>query len=101
MNKKLILILLATVLVISSLSILVSCGQEVSIDHIEIYSMPKTEYSLGESLDITDAKIKVVYKDNTEKLVDITSSMLSGFDSNTLGEQYIKVYYENQSTVFT
>ena len=63
--------------------------------------MPKTEYSLGESLDITDAKIKVVYKDNTEKLVDITSSMLSGFDSNTLGEQYIKVYYENQSTVFT
>lgn len=101
MNKKLILILLATVLVVSSLFFLVSCGDEVSIDHLEIYSMPKTEYNLGESLDIKDAKIKVVYKDNTEKLVDITSSMLSGFDPNTLGVQYIKVYYENQSTVFT
>ena len=101
MNKKLILILLATVLVFSSLFFLVSCGDEVSIDHLEIYSMPKTEYSLGESLDIEDAKLKVVYKDNTEKLVDITSSMLSGFDPNTLGVQYIKVYYENKSTVFT
>ena len=101
MNKKLVLILLATIMVFSSLFVLVSCGEEVSIDHLEIYSMPKTEYSLGESLDIRDAKIKVVYKDNTEKLVDITSSMISGFDSNTLGEQYIKVYYENHSTVFT
>ena len=101
MNKKLILILLAIVLVVSSTIFLVSCGEEVSIDHLEMYSMPKTNYNLGESLDIKDARLRVVYKDNTEKLVDITSSMLSGFDPNTLGVQYIKVYYENHSTVFT
>ena len=101
MNKKLILILLATVLVFSSLFFLVSCGEEVSIDHLEIYSMPKTDYTIGESLDLRDAKIRVVYKDNTEKLVDVTASMLSGFDSQTLGKQYIKIYYENHSTVFT
>ncbi|MBO7178043.1 MAG: bacterial Ig-like domain-containing protein [Clostridia bacterium] len=101
MNKKLILILLAIVLVVSSTFFLVSCGEEVSIDHLEMYSMPKTDYNLGEALDIKDAKLRVVYKDNTEKLVDITSSMLSGFDPNTLGVQYIKVYYENHNTVFT
>lgn len=101
MNKKLILILLAIVLVVSSTFFLVSCGEEVSIDHLEIYSMPKTNYNLGEALDIKDAKLRVVYKDNTEKLVDITSSMLSGFDPNTLGVQYIKVYYDNHNTVFT
>ncbi len=101
MNKKLILILLAIVLMVSSTVFLASCGEEVNIDHIEIYSMPKTQYSLGESLDIKDASILVVYKNNTEKLVPITSSMLSGFDSNTLGEQYIRVYFETHSTIFT
>ena len=101
MNKKLLLILLATVLVVSSSLVLVSCGEEVSIDHLEIYSMPKTEYLLGESLDIKDAKLMVVYKNNTKELVDITSSMLSGFNPNVIGEQYIKVYYGNHSTVFT
>ncbi|MBQ8178339.1 MAG: bacterial Ig-like domain-containing protein [Clostridia bacterium] len=101
MNKKLILILLAMVLIVSSMVFLASCGEDVNIDHIEMYSMPKTQYALGESLDIKDASVLVVYKNNTEKLVPITSSMLSGFDSNTLGVQYIKVYYENHSTIFT
>ena len=62
--------------------------------------MPKTDYLVGESLDITDAKILVVYKNNTEQLVDITPSMLSDFNSSTLGTQYINVYYENHSAVF-
>lgn len=101
MNKKLILLLLAMVLIVSSTVFLASCGEDVNIDHIEIYSMPKTQYALGESLDIKDASILVVYKNNSEKLVPITSSMLSGFDPNTLGEQYIKVYYENHNTIFT
>ncbi len=101
MNKKLILIILAMVLVISSTFVLVSCGEEVNIDHVEIYSMPKTQYSLGEALDVSNAKLLVVYKNNTEELVDVTSSMLSGYNANVLGEQYIRVYYQNHSTIFT
>ena len=62
--------------------------------------MPKTEYLVGESLDITDAKILVVYKNNTESIVDINMSMLSDFNSSTLGTQYINVYFENHSAVF-
>ncbi|MBR2349502.1 MAG: bacterial Ig-like domain-containing protein [Clostridia bacterium] len=100
MNKKIVLILLAIVLTLSFSMVLVSCHSAVNIDHIEIYSMPKTDYLVGESLDITDAKILVVYKNNTEQLVDITPSMLSDFNSSTLGTQYINVYYENHSAVF-
>ncbi len=98
MNKKLILILLATVLIVSSALFLVSCGEESNIDHIEIYSMPKTEYVLGESFDLKDARILIKYHGNRETVKDITPDMISSFDPYLLGEQYIKVYFANHST---
>ena len=90
-------ILLAAIMLATALA-LVACEQkEDNIDHIEIYSAPKSEYYIGESLDLTDARILVAYKNNTDKLVDITPSMISDFDPYTLGEQYIRVYYSGHS----
>ncbi len=101
MNKKLILILLATVLIFSSALFLVSCGEEANIKEISIYSMPRTEYALGESLDLTDARLLVKYDGGKESIVDVTPDMLSGFDSTLLGTQYIKIYYANHTAVFS
>ncbi len=101
MNKKLILILLATVLIFSSALFLVSCGEEANIKEISIYSMPKTEYTLGESLDLTDARLLIKYDGGKESIVDVTPDMLSGFDSTLLGKQYIKIYYANHTASFS
>ena len=96
-GKRLLTILLAAIMLATALA-LVACEQkEVNIDHIEIYSAPKSEYYIGESLDLTDARILVAYKNNTDKLVDITPSMISDYDPYTLGEQYIRVYYSGHS----
>ena len=96
-GKRLLTILLAAIMLATALA-LVACEQkEVNIDHIEIYSAPKSEYYIGESLDLTDARILVAYKNNTDKLVDITPSMISDYDPYTLGDQYIKVYYSGHS----
>lgn len=96
--KKSILILLAVVLIgMLSLVAMTACTKEANIDHLEIYSAPKTTYYLGEAFDLNGAKILVVYVDNTEKLVDVSPSMISDFDSSVLGTQYIKIYYGNSS----
>ena len=96
-SKRLLAILLAGVLLLAALALAACEDKRVNIDHIEIYSSPKTEYYIGESLDLTDAKILVAYKNNTDELVDITPSMISDYDPNTLGVQYIKVYYNGHS----
>ena len=96
-GKRLLTVLLAGIMLATALA-LVACEQkEVNIDHIEIYSAPKSEYYIGESLDLTDARILVAYKNNTDKLVDITPSMISDYDPYTLGVQYVRVYYSGHS----
>ena len=99
MNRKLLIILLAVVVVSASLA-LFACGEDSVIDYIELYSAPKAVYTEGEALDISNASIRVVYNDGSEEVVQITPDMISGFNPNTIGKQYLKIYYEGSSTTF-
>lgn len=99
-NRKLLLTLIALIITVCTVCAFVSCTAEPKIDHIEIYSTPKTSYVLGEDLDLTDASILVVYVDNSERKVSVTSDMVSSYSPDTLGEQYILISYEGVSVTF-
>ena len=88
-------VIIVVVLTLSSL--LISCGKEANIDYIEIYNSPRLTYLEGEEIDLSNAQVRIVYKNNTEKIIDVTPSMISGFDPTILGKQYVQIFYEDRS----
>lgn len=67
---------------------------------VEIAAMlSKTEYWVGEELDITGLKLKVVYHDgSTEEITE--GFTISGFDSTTAGTKTVTVTYEGFTATF-
>lgn len=102
MKKKLLTImLLGFVIVLAALCF--ACDNEPSkqISSIEIKSAPaKLTYKEGEQIDVTGAVIKVVYDNQDEEEVSVTSAMLTGYSADTVGEQTITVTYQEKTTSF-
>ena len=72
------------------------------VKYISIKTLPlKTTYVLGENLDVTGGKITINYEDGSTKDIDLTLSMVSGFDKNKEGVQTVKVTYEGKETTIT
>ena len=71
---------------------------------VRMESLPKTQYKYGESLDLTGAKLRVTNESDAYEIIDVTSSMVSGYNPNKLGEQIITVTYndgeETKTTTF-
>ena len=63
----------------------------VAISHLP----EKTEYTIGEKLDLTGGKIAIVYLEGGFEFFDITADMVSGFDSNKAGVQILIVKYKD------
>lgn len=62
----------------------------------------KTEYQVGDALDVTNLTIEAVYSDGDMKTVLVTANMVSGFDSSSAVEsQTLTIRYENQTTTYT
>jgi len=62
---------------------------------IAVSNLPqKTEYTVGESLDLTGGKIVVGYHEGNYEMFDITVDMVSGFDSTKAGIQILNVTYK-------
>lgn len=61
----------------------------------------KTNYYVGDTLDLTDGIVKVVYVSGKEEIKNITADMLSGFDMNTAGEQDVVVSIAGASDTYT
>jgi len=79
-----------------------SSGSSAQLDSIAITQTPnKLTYNTGENLDISGLEVTGYYDDDTSKVEDITMSNISGFDSNTAGEQTIIISLGNESTPFT
>ena len=73
----------------------------VSVSSVSLASLPdKTEYSVGDELDLDGAALSVQYSNGNIKTVDITSDMVSGFDSSAAGTQTITVTYEGRTVQF-
>lgn len=110
MFKKFAKCILALALLVCSFT-LVACGDKnnnggknsggglegKSIEKIELVTDIKDAYFVGETLDITEAKIKVTYKNQTTEEIVILAEMVSGFDTSTAGEKTLVVTYEEKT----
>jgi len=71
-----------------------------SIKSIYMYTLPEvTEIYYGENINLDGVTIKVI-KINSEYIVDVTETMISGFDNTKLGEQAVTVSYGGKTTNF-
>ncbi|MCI9087519.1 MAG: hypothetical protein HFJ32_03060 [Clostridia bacterium] len=74
--------------------------EDYAID-IEITRPNKEIYALGEELDLTGATVKLVMASGIATTpVDMTTSMITGFDSSTEGAKTITVTYEGFTKTF-
>ena len=71
-----------------------------NIKSITMKDTPKTEYKYGEKLDVTGGTITVVRNSGKTETVDITESMIKGYNPNKLGEQLITVTYKDKTTTY-
>ena len=78
-----------------TITILALPDNSVKLDHIYIDPLPKTEYKVGESLNLSGAKLIVVYSDGTEVEKYLTAKHISGFNAikNTPGVHELTVRY--------
>lgn len=76
--------------------------EALEIESIAVTTQPtKTTYNVGDTLDVTGAKITATYSDSTEKVIDVTADMCSGFDSSTAGTKTVTVIYRWEKATFT
>lgn len=62
----------------------------------------KTEYQVGEALDVTGLTIEAVYSDQTTQVVTVTADMVSGFHSAQAAESLtLTITYEGRTAAYT
>ena len=73
-----------------------------SVSSIVVSTLPDTLVYLEEkdALDVTGGKITVFYNNSTEEIIDLESSMVSGFNSKSVGNQILTVTYEGKKAVY-
>ena len=59
----------------------------------------KTDYNYGESLSVTGGKLRLVKKSNATQDVTLTTDMVSGYNSHTVGTQTLTVTYVPKYTL--
>lgn len=74
--------------------------EDITVESIEIIPPEKKEYQIGEELDLTGGKIKVVYSNGTEETVDMTAEMIEGFNSEEPGVCTLTVTFEGKTATF-
>ena len=71
------------------------------ISKIKVIPPTKTKYEYGEDIDLTEGKVSLVTASGKiEETVDLTASMISGFESKKEGTQTIKVSYKGFESSF-
>lgn len=71
------------------------------VDGINIIEFPiKRTYNQGEELDMTNAKIEVVYEDDLKQQIIPTEDMITGYDKDKIGQQTICIEYGGAKTEF-
>lgn len=70
------------------------------LDSISIQGPAKTEYQIGEELDLTGLIVTAHYSDGSTKELGADSYEVSGFDSAAAGEKTVTVTYEGKTAGF-
>lgn len=62
---------------------------------IDLVGEIQTQYVLGESFNANNAKIKIIYEDDTTKQISLDKSM-TDFNSSTIGKKDLTITYEGK-----
>ncbi len=103
MRKRYSVIFLILIVAVA-LTMFVSCsdtGGEVSVVKIVVSTLPKTDYYLGDAFELGNAKLTVTYENGKTETVPLEATMISGFNSNKLGEQTLTIRYKDVSEYLT
>ncbi len=74
---------------------------EVVATGMKITSLPKTTYLVDEALSVQNGKITVTYNNGKTSGIDMTESMVSGYDPAKLGTQELTVTYNGLSETYS
>ena len=72
----------------------------LKVKEIEVVGTYKTEYYVGETLDLTGVQLLVTYTDDSNTTVAVTENMITPVDMTTVGMKTITVAYEDLTTQF-
>ena len=84
----------------ASFPIAVVAAGAPAVTGITISGTPKTDYKVGDSIDLAGLAVVVTYENGTTETVDVTASMVSGFDTASAGTRTVTITYGGQSTQF-
>ena len=73
---------------------------ENNIQSIIMKATPKTEYRYGEPLNIAGGTIETIRSNGAKETINITSSMVTGYNPNKIGKQKITVTYKDKTTSY-
>lgn len=97
--KKILKIFLCIGVIFCSIGIFCACSsKEKVVKSIEIAEMP--EYVIKDRINISGAKIKVIYEDNSAEILDVVPSMFNKEERvklSEVGEQDLTINYAGQS----
>lgn len=75
--------------------------QDDKVEKIELKSAPtKTNYKVGEEIDLSGSALKVTYLEGVSADVQITSDMISGYNKSKAGDYVVEVTYKGKTTSF-
>ena len=72
----------------------------VTLESITVTGPNKTEYEIGDELDLTGLMVTAHYSDGNEKVLSAGDYEVSGFDSSTAGEKTVTVTYQGETVSF-
>lgn len=110
MGKKIIGVCLTLILCLTCFACLSACdndGHDADVDNVTLVSISvkslslKSEYYIGAPLDVSGGILIATYSDGSEKEIEITADMVSGFDSSTKGEKKYTIEYETKSVLYS
>ena len=74
---------------------------QASVISIAMDALPvKTEYQIGDALDITGGSLSVSYSDGTMQTIELSADMVSGFNSTVACVQTLTVTYDGLTANF-
>ena len=74
---------------------------EVTLESITVTAPTKTEYAIGDELDLVGVVVTAKYSDGTEKVLAAEDYVVSAFDSSTAGEKQVTVSYTEDGVTKT
>ena len=79
----------------------VATARKSTVTGISLSTAPaKTSYFTGEPLDVTGGKVTVTRENDPDEIVDLTASMVTGFESETAGTKTLTITYQEKTTTF-